>query len=116
MPDNPTMRVTIDKITGNGHPIAKEEHEGSHIHVPDGEKGETYDVEIFKQRTNGFAVGVKDSLTPHEKNKCITEYKKMLRKQRKRKKTRKREQVTTTNTFPGEKNDRTKNDLLNGKF
>ena len=41
-----TRTVTVDRISNNGNPIARETHNGKTIHVPSGLTGKTYDVRL----------------------------------------------------------------------
>lgn len=46
MVTNPTRTVTVDRISNNGNPIARETHGGKTIHVPSGLEGESYEVRL----------------------------------------------------------------------
>lgn len=46
MVSNSVQTVTVDRISNNGNPIAKETHNGKTIHVPSGLEGKTYEVRL----------------------------------------------------------------------
>lgn len=47
------VEVEVDRVSNSGNPIAI--YQGSHVHVPDGEPGETYEVELT--RKSSYFVG-----------------------------------------------------------
>jgi len=46
MVSDPTQEITVDRVSNNGNPIAKERHNGKTIHVPSGLEGESYEVRL----------------------------------------------------------------------
>jgi predicted RNA-binding protein with TRAM domain len=44
---NEQAEVTVDRVSNSGNPIAK--HQGDHVHVPGGNPGETYRVELYSE-------------------------------------------------------------------
>ncbi|CAM2997019.1 hypothetical protein [Halobacterium salinarum] len=51
--DGNIVEVEVDRISGSGNAIAM--YQGMHVHVPDGEPGESYEVEL--NADSGYFVG-----------------------------------------------------------
>lgn len=51
--DGEVIEISVDRVSNSGNPIGT--HRGIHIHVPDGEPGETYEVRLDAQ--SGYFVG-----------------------------------------------------------
>lgn len=42
----PTQTVTVERVSGNGNPIAAQKKNGKHIHIPAGVPGNTLEVQL----------------------------------------------------------------------
>lgn len=51
--DGEVIEVEVERVSGSGNPLAF--HRGTHVHVPDGEPGESYKVKLDAQ--SGYFVG-----------------------------------------------------------
>lgn len=55
--DGEVVEVSVERVSNSGNPIGT--HRGSHVHVPEGEPGNTYEVELDAQ--SGYFVGTPQS-------------------------------------------------------
>lgn len=51
--DGEVIEVEVERVSGSGNPLAF--YQGTHVHVPNGEPGESYDVKLDAQ--SGYFVG-----------------------------------------------------------